>query len=146
MMSYEEIESSAMQELRKLFNPEFINRVDDIVVFHPLDKRQVEAILDLQIAELSLRLTEQGYAIRVDRHARKLLIEKGWDPKFGGRPLRRTLQKELEDPLARLLMEHDWPKETVFTANIRDGKIELCGNAPPYAEELEMRDEELVTY
>jgi ATP-dependent Clp protease ATP-binding subunit ClpC len=146
LLDMSEIESQAKSELKRLFPPEFLNRVDDVVVFHPLSVEQIENILEIELAELSNRLAEQNYSINLQPNARELLIEKGWDPKFGGRPLRRTLQKELEDPLARLLMENDWPKGTVFTANLCDGKIELTGNIPPYTEELEMRDEELVMY
>jgi ATP-dependent Clp protease ATP-binding subunit ClpC len=146
MLDMSEIESQAKSELKRLFPPEFLNRVDDVVVFHPLSIEQIENILEIELAELSGRLAEQNYSIDLPPQARNLLIEKGWDPKFGGRPLRRTLQKELEDPLARFLMENDWPKGTVFTANVSGGKIELYGNIPQYAEELEMRDEELVMY
>jgi ATP-dependent Clp protease ATP-binding subunit ClpC len=129
MMSFEEIESSAMSELKKLFSPEFLNRVDDVVVFHPLDIKQIEAILDLQIEELSARLSEQGYSILVTRSAKKILIEKGWDPKFGGRPLRRALQKELEDPLSFRILEGDYPPGTIFTASGKSGKITLKAEA-----------------
>ena len=130
LMNMTEIESQAMSELRRLFNPEFLNRVDDVVVFHPLDMEQIESILDIELAELSARLAEQDYGIRVLPAARRFLIEKGWDPKFGGRPLRRTLQKELEDPLSRMLLEHDWPFGTVFTAGCRGEGIRLSSKAP----------------
>jgi len=123
LMSFEEIESSAMSELKKLFNPEFLNRVDDVVVFRPLDLKQIEAILDLQIADLSARLEGQGYTIHVSPAARKVLVEKGWDPKYGGRPLRRALQKELEDPLSIKILEEDYPGGTAFYASARAGKI-----------------------
>jgi ATP-dependent Clp protease ATP-binding subunit ClpC len=129
-MNMEEIEAQALSELRRLFNPEFINRVDDIVVFHPLDMKHIEAILDIEIADLSLRLAEQGFQIRVLAGARKILIEKGWDPKFGGRPLRRTIQKELEDALSRLILDREWPAGTVFTAAGKGGKIRIKGEAP----------------
>jgi ATP-dependent Clp protease ATP-binding subunit ClpC len=125
LMSFEEIESSAMSELRRLFSPEFLNRVDDVVVFRPLEMKQVEAILDLQIDELSQRLAEQGYSIRVAQAARKILIEKGWDPKFGVRPLRRALQKELEDPLSFKILSEEYPSGTVFSALGKGGKIFL---------------------
>jgi ATP-dependent Clp protease ATP-binding subunit ClpC len=125
LMSFEEIESSAMSELRRLFSPEFLNRVDDVVVFRPLEMTQVQAILDLQINELSQRLAEQGYSIRVAQAARKILIEKGWDPKFGVRPLRRALQKELEDPLSYKILSEDYPSGTVFSALGKGGKIYL---------------------
>ena len=125
LMSFGEIESSAMSELKRLFNPEFLNRVDDVVVFHPLDEKQVEAILDLQIAELANRLAEQGYSVRVSKSARQILIEKGWDPKFGGRPLRRAIQRELEDPLSFKILEGDYPAGTIFSVGGKDGKISL---------------------
>ncbi|MCL2192798.1 MAG: ATP-dependent Clp protease ATP-binding subunit [Treponema sp.] len=130
LMDMTEIESQAMSELRRLFNPEFLNRVDDVVVFHPLDMEQIEAILEIELAELSARLAEQDFSIRVLPAARRYLIEKGWDPKFGGRPLRRTLQKELEDPLSRMLLGRDWPAGTVFTAGCRGDGIKLSGKAP----------------
>ena len=125
LMSYEEIEAAAKQELKRFFNPEFLNRVDDIVVFHLLDQSQVRKILDLQIEELSSRLAESGYSIRISTSARKILMEKGWDPKFGGRPLRRALQKELEDPLSMKILEEDYPPGTVFTAGVKNDKITL---------------------
>jgi ATP-dependent Clp protease ATP-binding subunit ClpC len=134
LLSMGEIESQALLELRRLFNPEFLNRVDDVVVFHPLDMKQIEAILDIEIGELSRRLGEQGYGIRVLPAARKILIEKGWDPKFGGRPLRRTIQKELEDPLSLLLLESGWPRGALFTADGRKGNISLSGKPPVAAE------------
>jgi ATP-dependent Clp protease ATP-binding subunit ClpC len=131
LMSMDEIESQAMSELRRLFNPEFLNRVDDVVVFHPLSLQQIEAIFEIELGDLSARLAEQDYRIRILPSARRLLIEKGWDPKFGGRPLRRTIQKELEDPLAQLLLERNWPAGTVFNAGCnREGKIKLHSKAP----------------
>jgi ATP-dependent Clp protease ATP-binding subunit ClpC len=130
LLSMGEIEAQALSELRRLFNPEFLNRVDDVVVFHPLSVKEIEAILEIEIEELARRLAEQGYGVRVLPAARKILIEKGWDPKFGGRPLRRTIQKELEDPLSLLILENDWPEGAVFTADGRRGKISLSGKMP----------------
>jgi ATP-dependent Clp protease ATP-binding subunit ClpC len=141
IMGQEEIQSSAMAELRRLFNPEFINRVDDVVVFHALDEKQVEAILELQMEELARRLAEQGYFIEALPAARKILIEKGWDPKYGGRPMRRAIQKELEDPLSTMLLEGSWPLGTVFVADAPDGKITLRPSpqtaAPPESESVQ---------
>jgi ATP-dependent Clp protease ATP-binding subunit ClpC len=142
LLNQSEIESQATGELKRLFPPEFLNRVDDIVVFHPLGIEQIDAIFDIEIHELSARLEEQNYSIDILQDARDFLIKKGWDPKFGGTPLRRTLQKELETPLAQMILEHDWPRGTVFTASLYDGKIALS----PYMEEVGIRDEELVLY
>ena len=136
LLSFEEIEASALTELKRLFNPEFINRVDDVVVFHPLDLQQIEAILDLNIDELSSRLGEQGFYLKLSSSARKLIIEKGWDPKYGGRPLRRALQKELEDPLSVKILEQDYPPGTVFYASAKAGKIVLGATKTKKEEEI----------
>jgi ATP-dependent Clp protease ATP-binding subunit ClpC len=129
IMSMGEIESQALAELRRLFNPEFLNRVDETIVFHPLSIKQVGAVFDIQAGELRDRLLEQGYDLRILPSARKILIEKGWDPKFGGRPLRRTIQRELEDPLSELILNGSWPEGAVFSAGARKEKIRLSGKA-----------------
>jgi ATP-dependent Clp protease ATP-binding subunit ClpC len=135
-MSMVEIESQAMSELKRLFNPEFLNRVDDVVVFHPLDQKQIEAIFDIELGDLCTRMAEQNYRIRVLPSARHFLVEKGWDPKFGGRPLRRTIQRELEDPLAQMLLERNWPEGTAFSAVCsRTGKIRILAKTPPIVAE-----------
>jgi ATP-dependent Clp protease ATP-binding subunit ClpC len=125
IMSEEEIRAAALSELRRQFNPEFINRVDEVVVFQALNEKQIETILELQIGELSLRLAEQGYFVRLSSAAKKLLIEKGWDPKYGARPMRRAIQKELEDPLALFILEGGYPVGTTFIADCRNRKITL---------------------
>ena len=125
LMSSAEIESAAMSELRRIFNPEFINRVDEIVVFNPLNRKQIDEIFDIEFNELSGRLAEQNYQLKITAGAKRILVEKGWDPKFGGRPLRRTIQKELETPLSELLLEGNWRPGTVFTADGRNGVIKL---------------------
>jgi ATP-dependent Clp protease ATP-binding subunit ClpC len=125
IMGIEEIRAAALSELRRIFNPEFINRVDDVVVFHALSEKQVAAILDIQVGELAQRLAEQGYILRVSAAARRLLIKKGWDPKYGGRPMRRAIQKELEDPLATLILEGDYPPGTIFAAGGKDDALTL---------------------
>jgi ATP-dependent Clp protease ATP-binding subunit ClpC len=129
LMDKAEIEAAALSELRRLFNPEFLNRVDDVIVFGALTEKEIEAILDIQLADLSKRLEEQNYGLSVAPAARHILIEKGWDPKYGGRPLRRAVQKELEDPLSMLILEGEYPTGTVFAAEGRNGKISLKAKA-----------------
>jgi ATP-dependent Clp protease ATP-binding subunit ClpC len=132
-VTYGEIESQALTELRRLFNPEFINRVDEVVVFHPLNREQIQGILEIQLEELRQRLLERGCDVVVSAGAKRLLAEKGWDPKYGGRPLRRVIQRELEDPLSRLILEGpegiEGPEEpeegAVFAAEAEDGKVVL---------------------
>jgi ATP-dependent Clp protease ATP-binding subunit ClpC len=123
IMSFEEIEASALSELKRFLNPEFINRIDEIVIFRPLDLPQIEAILDIQLEELSHRLAPQVYTLDVSPDVRKILINKGWDPKFGGRPLRRAIQKELEDPLSVLLLENEAVSGSSIFVREAEGKI-----------------------
>jgi ATP-dependent Clp protease ATP-binding subunit ClpC len=129
-----EIRASAMSELRRLFSPEFLNRVDDVVVFHALDEKQAGAILDLQLEELSRRLAEQGFRIRILPRARQFLLEKGWDPKYGARPMRRAIQRELEDPLSLLILEGEYTRGASFTAGGGEGGINLSAEAGPAEE------------
>jgi len=100
LMAHADIKASAMNELKRLFRPEFINRVDEIVVFKSLDRSEIGTIFDMLFEEVRQRLTEQNMEMVLNKKAREWLIEKGWDPKFGARPLRRTIQRELEDTLS----------------------------------------------
>jgi ATP-dependent Clp protease ATP-binding subunit ClpC len=136
MMTFEEIETSALSELKRFFSPEFLNRIDDVIVFHPLDIRQIEAIMDIQLEELSCRMTEQGFSLEVTPEARSVLIGKGWDPKFGGRPLRRAIQKELEDPISLLILEGSFFRGTVFRAEGAEGAVRIKAEIPAAAEPL----------
>jgi ATP-dependent Clp protease ATP-binding subunit ClpC len=129
LMSSSEIESAAMSELRRIFSPEFLNRVDETVVFNPLTRKQIDTIFDIELNELSNRLAEQNYSIKITPEAKRVLVEKGWDPKFGGRPLRRTIQKELESPLSQLILEGCWESGAVFTTGVKNGKIKITGKA-----------------
>ena len=123
LMTVSEIESAALSSLRGAFNPEFINRVDEIIVFSPLAREQIEAIFDIEIDGLSARLAEQNYEIKISTEAKNTLIEKGWDPKYGGRHLRRAIQKELESRLSLLILEGKCHPGTVFTVEGRNGEI-----------------------
>ncbi|MBQ7747198.1 MAG: ATP-dependent Clp protease ATP-binding subunit [Spirochaetia bacterium] len=98
------IRSAALNELKRSFRPEFLNRIDEIVVFDMLRAEEIEAIFDLMLKELSDRLKEKGITICLSKRARKYFIEKGFDPKFGARPMRRLIQKELEDEIALKLI------------------------------------------
>lgn len=100
ILPYSEIKSSAISELKKILSPELINRIDDIVVFNALSKEEVSQILDIQIAELAERLSEKGFKITLKKSAREYLVDHGFDANMGARPMRRLIQKEIEDPLS----------------------------------------------
>lgn len=100
VLDYAGIKADALNELRKLMSPELINRIDDIIVFESLTNKEIAKILDIQLQELNSRLFEQGLSLKVQHKAREYLIEKGYNPSFGARPMRRLIQKEIEDVLA----------------------------------------------
>lgn len=104
ILSYGTIKNNAMNELKKLLTPELINRIDDVIVFEPLGKKEISQILDIQIAELSGRLSEKRLSVEIKPAAREYLVEKGYEPTFGARPMRRLIQKEIEDPLSTELL------------------------------------------
>jgi ATP-dependent Clp protease ATP-binding subunit ClpC len=97
---YERMDKMVREEVKKTFNPEFLNRLDDLVVFRPLERKDMTAIVDLLLGELETRLASRDIKVQVTDPVRELIIEKGFDPQLGARPLRRSIQKLLEDPLA----------------------------------------------
>jgi ATP-dependent Clp protease ATP-binding subunit ClpB len=86
--------------LQAHFRPEFLNRIDEIVVFHPLSREHLAEIVDIQLRHVAVRLAERGYSLEVSEAAREYLAEVGYDPDYGARPLKRAIQRELQDPLA----------------------------------------------
>ena len=104
-LSYNEIQSGAMAELKKIMSPELLNRIDDVVVFNTLSRQEVSAILDIQMSELQERLASKGFSVKLNEKAREYMIDNGYDPAMGARPMRRLIQKELEDKLSVLILE-----------------------------------------
>ena len=106
-ITYEEIKSSALNELKRIFRPEFLNRVDETVVFDSLSKEQIELILEKQLDELRKRVSDKNLTIEVTEAAKEYLIQEGWDSRYGARPLRRVLQKEVEDRMSTLIIKRE---------------------------------------
>jgi ATP-dependent Clp protease ATP-binding subunit ClpB len=102
--AYETIRDEVLQALRGHFRPEFLNRVDDIVVFHALDREHVRAIVDIQLTRLNARLGDRSITLDVSPAARDLLANRGYDPVYGARPLKRVIQTEVETPLAQRIV------------------------------------------
>lgn len=101
---YEKFKGKIMEEVKKVMNPEFLNRIDEIIVFHPLTKDDLKKIIDIMLEDILKRLSEKGIKIVLTDNAKEFLIEKGYDPVYGARPLRRTIQKYVEDPLAEEIL------------------------------------------
>ena len=100
-VSYQEMKDKLLEVVKHTFKPEFLNRIDDIIVFRQLVKEDLVSIIDIEISYVVNRLKEQNISLEVSREAKDFLIEKGFDPVFGARPLKRTIQRLLEDPLAQ---------------------------------------------
>jgi len=94
-----------MEEVKKFFRPEFINRLDEIILFHKLHFQHMDKIIDIQIALLQKKLEDRKVKISIDKKAKEFLANHGYDPKFGARPLKRVIQKNLKNPLATLILE-----------------------------------------
>ena len=122
-MNFKDIRNFVMAEVKRAFNPEFINRIDEIVVFHNLDKTHLTQIFDLMIKEISDRLVDQKITLSVKKKTREYLINKGFDEKFGARPLRRLLQKEVEDPLSMEILKGKFAAGDVIDVDFRAEKI-----------------------
>ena len=120
---FSEIRSHVLSEMKRLFSPEFLNRIDESVVFHALSKPQLEQILELELEDVRSRLGEQQISLEVRKEAREYLMEKGYDPKYGARPLRRVLQKDIEDPLSLDILKGRFLPGSTAIAYIRDGKL-----------------------
>lgn len=96
--------------LQSHFRPEFLNRIDEIVIFHPLGREHLAGIIDIQLRRMAALLAEKGYGLQVSESARDYLAEVGYDPAFGARPLKRAIQRELQDPLAMRILSGDFPE------------------------------------
>jgi ATP-dependent Clp protease ATP-binding subunit ClpC len=107
---YDNIKGTLMKEIERFFRPEFINRVDDIIVFRPLNKADITVIIDYEMAKLSKRLAAQQITIELAPEAKEFLIDKGYNPEFGARPLRRAIGSYIEDPLSEQLLQGEFPK------------------------------------
>jgi ATP-dependent Clp protease ATP-binding subunit ClpC len=105
MSSYEVMRDKVREEIERAFNPEFLNRIDDTIVFHPLTREQIGEIVHILLAEVHRRLEGEEFTLRITDEAVAFLVDRGYDQKFGARPLRRAIQRYLEDPLSEKILE-----------------------------------------
>ena len=119
----EAIRDAVWAEVKQHFRPEFLNRIDEVVVFHALDSSQIEGIARIQLSSLERRLAQMDIRLEVSPAALALLAKAGFDPVFGARPLKRAIQSELENPLSRLLLEGRFGPKSVVPVDVVDGKL-----------------------
>ncbi|MEO6035332.1 MAG: ATP-dependent Clp protease ATP-binding subunit [Verrucomicrobiota bacterium] len=129
--SYEKMREKIMDEAKRVFRPEFLNRLDDIIVFRSLTKLDLVEILDLEIAKVLERLKGKNIALTLDDKAKDFLVEKGYDPTYGARPMRRSVERYLEDPLAEEILRGNVLNNEPIAVTVEDGKLAFKQNAPP---------------
>lgn len=124
--NHENMKSKVMDEVKRIFKPEFINRIDEIIVFHMLNKEQIAKIVDIMINTVNKRTLEQmKISIELDGEAKKYIVEKGYDEKYGARPLRRTIQNEIEDNIAEKILEGQIKEGNKVKVSVKDGTLDF---------------------
>jgi ATP-dependent Clp protease ATP-binding subunit ClpB len=126
---YEEISSRVRGVLKESFKPEFLNRVDDTIIFHPLTRDHMKAIVDIQLKRLQNLLKDKKIRLHLTDRAKGYLAEAGYDPAFGARALKRLIQREVQDPLAMKILDGEFGEEDTVRVDVREGKIEFMKGA-----------------
>ena len=129
---YGAMKSTIEEALKRVFNPEFLNRIDDTIIFHPLEKQHILQIIQIQMKDLMKRIHSMGITIVLTKQAKEFLGDKGFDPTFGARPLRRALQKYLEDPIAEELLKGKYPEGSTVRVKVskKTGELRFSAAAP----------------
>jgi ATP-dependent Clp protease ATP-binding subunit ClpB len=120
---YQRMKSAVMEIVQQHFRPEFINRVDDLVVFHPLGTEQIRSIVEIQLGFLRRRLVDRNMELELDDKARDLIAEAGYDPVYGARPLKRAIQQQIENPLAQRILRNEFLPGDRVRVTVRDGEL-----------------------
>jgi ATP-dependent Clp protease ATP-binding subunit ClpB len=120
------MEDKVMAELKRHFRPEFLNRVDDVIIFQSLDEEELSHIVEIQIGKLEKRLAQQNLTLDVDASAKKLLAKEGYDPQFGARPLKRAIQDQLLNPLSMRLLEGEFKPGDRIKVSAKDDELSFA--------------------
>jgi len=121
-LDFEDIKKKVLYQVQKSFNPEFLNRIDELIVFHPLTVENLYQIIDLMIAEVNESLKDHSLFITVDQSAKDFLIKKGFDKKYGARPLRRVIQREIEDKIAQMMLDQQIKENDLIEISINESE------------------------
>jgi ATP-dependent Clp protease ATP-binding subunit ClpB len=120
---YDAMKAAVLDVVGQHFRPEFINRVDDMVVFHPLDQEQIKLIAGIQLGNLRKRLASHGYSIEFSEAAMDLIGKAGFDPVYGARPLKRAIQNEIENPLAQRILSGEYAAGDTIRVDVQEGRF-----------------------
>jgi ATP-dependent Clp protease ATP-binding subunit ClpC len=116
-LTYEDMKNRIMGELKKVFRPEFLNRIDEVIVFHKLAKDEIKEIVELLLRRIRESMAERELQLELSEDAKDMLVDKGWDPAMGARPLRRAIQHYVEDPLADFVLREQVPSGSTVQVN-----------------------------
>jgi ATP-dependent Clp protease ATP-binding subunit ClpC len=133
-LSYDDMKTRVMGDLKKVFRPELLNRIDEIIVFPKLAKDEILQVVDLMMNRVRVQMAEHGVTIELTDEAKDLLVERGYDPAMGARPLRRAIQRYIEDPLADYILGRELqPGSTILVARKNDEEVDITvvPPAPP---------------
>ena len=119
----ENLREKIMDNVKQYFKPEFLNRLDEIIIFNHLSQKDIEKIIDLQLEKVESRLLEKKIKIKVNKKAKEVLAKKGYDPNFGARPLKRVIQHLILDPLAKEIIEGKIKERDKIVVDAKDGEI-----------------------
>ncbi|HEV2771132.1 MAG TPA: AAA family ATPase, partial [Solirubrobacteraceae bacterium] len=121
-LTYDDMKGRIMGELKKVFRPEFLNRIDDVIVFHKLQKAEIKQIVELLLRRVRASMAERELQLELTEEAKDFLVEQGWDPAMGARPLRRAIQRYIEDQLADFVLRQELtPQATVMVDRAPEG-------------------------
>ncbi len=137
--NYQTIKTTVMKELERYFRPEFIGRLDDVIVFRPLSRQNLESIVEFELRKVTRRLTDHGLRIEISEEAKEFLIEKGTNADFGARPLRRAIEQNVEDPLSEEILRGNFKGKDLIRITV---KTEEGGDKHLYFESLKSESKE----
>ena len=128
--AYERMKSNVLDEVKRFFRPEFLNRIDGTVVFHALSQNHMQQIVELMLADVASNLIQKGVDMEVTEEAKSWLVEEGFDPKFGARPLRRVIQDNIEDQLSDVVLNGTINPGATAVIDVNDAKITVITKSP----------------
>jgi ATP-dependent Clp protease ATP-binding subunit ClpC len=137
-LTYDAMREKVMEELKRSFRPEFLNRIDEVIVFHSLTQEHVKSIVDLMMKRVKDQLKAKDVDIVLTEPAKELLAEKGYDPSLGARPLRRTIQRMVEDPLSEKLLWKEFQAGQTIIVDAKDGDVSFEVGTAPEAPPVEL--------
>src|SRR5207253_2876688 len=129
-VTFAKMREELMREVEKAFRPEFLNRLDEVIVFHPLTRDDLRKIITIEVRSVAERLVQRRVTLVLSDPAKEFLIEQGFNPEFGARPLRRAVQRLLEDPLSEEVLRGSFPEGAVVTVNVHEGHLRFDSETP----------------